>query len=298
MNEFRLYLASQEYSSTSIDTHLKCVARFIKWLKEEGIEAVECAHNDLMAYVRSLGVRELKQSTIQSYLSSVKLYFDYLIRNDQLTVNPASRIEIKGIKRKTLYHTLDPEELLEIYNTYPLLRLEDHRNKVIAGLLLFQALRTVELSKLDLSNIHLDQGRIEVIGGKNSESRIMTLEAIQMVDFYQYINEIRPKIEALPMKRKSQIKQPTSKLFIGQGGSNSSFNNIMNQVISALVKKDSRVQSSHQIRTSVIVNWLKQFNLREVQYKAGHRYVSSTEAYLVNDMEGLIEEVNQFHPLG
>ncbi|MEQ9403212.1 MAG: hypothetical protein RIM99_06495 [Cyclobacteriaceae bacterium] len=72
----------------------------------------------------------------------------------------------------------------------------------------------------------------------------------------------------------------------------------MHQVIATLKSIDPGVQSTHQLRTSVMVNWLKSHNLREVQYMAGHRYVSSTETYLVNDMEGLIEEVNQFHPLG
>lgn len=30
----------------------------------------------------------------------------------------------------------------------------------------------------------------------------------------------------------------------------------------------------------------------------GHRYISSTESYQQNEMEGLAEEVNKFHPLG
>jgi integrase/recombinase XerD len=40
------------------------------------------------------------------------------------------------------------------------------------------------------------------------------------------------------------------------------------------------------------------YNLRQAQYLAGHRYISSTESYQQNEMEGLSEEVNQFHPLG
>lgn len=54
----------------------------------------------------------------------------------------------------------------------------------------------------------------------------------------------------------------------------------------------------HQIRASVITNWLKMHNLREVQYLAGHRYISSTESFLENEIEGLQEEVQQFHPMG
>lgn len=48
----------------------------------------------------------------------------------------------------------------------------------------------------------------------------------------------------------------------------------------------------------IIAKWLKTHNLREVQYLGGHRYISSTESFLQNDMEELIEEINQYHPLG
>ncbi len=53
-----------------------------------------------------------------------------------------------------------------------------------------------------------------------------------------------------------------------------------------------------QLRASVITDWIKALNLWEAQYRAGHRYVSSTEAYLVNDLEGMAEDVARFHPIG
>jgi integrase/recombinase XerD len=63
-------------------------------------------------------------------------------------------------------------------------------------------------------------------------------------------------------------------------------------------RKNKLVVNAKQLRASVIVKWLKIYNLRKVQYLAGHRYISATEAYRQNEMEGLTEEVNQFHPLG
>ena len=51
-----------------------------------------------------------------------------------------------------------------------------------------------------------------------------------------------------------------------------------------------------QIRTSVIIHWLKQYNLRKTQYLAGHKYISSTERYVQDDLESLHETINTFHP--
>ena len=61
---------------------------------------------------------------------------------------------------------------------------------------------------------------------------------------------------------------------------------------------NSKVVSFNHIRTSVITHWLKIHNLRQTQYMAGHRFVSSTEAYLINDLDDLQEEIARFHPIG
>ena len=47
----------------------------------------------------------------------------------------------------------------------------------------------------------------------------------------------------------------------------------------------------------MIVDWLTRYNLREVQYMAGHRYVSSTESYRAHDVEALSKDMDVYHPL-
>ncbi|MEX2595998.1 MAG: hypothetical protein WEC59_03635 [Salibacteraceae bacterium] len=48
----------------------------------------------------------------------------------------------------------------------------------------------------------------------------------------------------------------------------------------------------------MIVHRLKNYNLRQAQYMAGHKYISSTKAYLVNDLDDLQKDIEQFHPIG
>jgi integrase/recombinase XerD len=57
-----------------------------------------------------------------------------------------------------------------------------------------------------------------------------------------------------------------------------------------------KVLSARQLKASVIVHWLKLYNLRQVQYMAGHRYVSSTESFLVNEMDEMIGDIEKYHP--
>lgn len=96
--------------------------------------------------------------------------------------------------------------------------------------------------------------------------------------------------------RVANVRQPG--LFITEGDGISSFNNMMNPIILKFRKVNPNVLNAKQIRVLVITKWLKIHNIREVQYLSGHRYISSTESYLQNDIKGLQEEVQQFHPLG
>jgi integrase/recombinase XerD len=166
------------------------------------------------------------------------------------------------------------------------------------GMLVYQGLKTAELGKLETSDINLREGKLTVPGSTKSNGREMILEAHQIMDVYDYTLQVRPLLMQMKPKRRSQTKQETDKLFIGEGGSCYSFSNFMTQLMLTIRKTKASVLNAKQIRASVITKWLKTHNLREVQYMAGHRYISSTESYLHNDMEGLKEEVQQFHPLG
>lgn len=110
---------------------------------------------------------------------------------------------------------------------------------------------------------------------------------------YDYILQVRPEILKMEPKRKSQSKIETDQLFIGEGGNCCSLSNFMTQLMIKVGKINPSVPNIKQIRASVITKWVKQYNLRKAQYLAGHRYISSTESYLRNEMEGLKKEVQR-----
>lgn len=59
---------------------------------------------------------------------------------------------------------------------------------------------------------------------------------------------------------------------------------------------DKNFLNFKQIRASVITYWIQTLGLRKAQYLAGHRYISSTENYLPNDLESLTEDIAKFNP--
>ncbi|MEO0688136.1 MAG: site-specific integrase, partial [Cyanobacteria bacterium J06649_11] len=208
----------------------------------------------------------------------------------KIAVNPATGIEVKGVKRKVLYHILEAHELNQLYNQFTDNSLKGIRDKVMLGLLVYQGLQTSELAKLEVKDIKLREGKIDVAGSVNSNGRTLKLESHQVMDMYDYVLQTRPKIIAVS-------KQETEKLLVSESGG-TQVSNFMSRMMQKLKKLNPSVQNANQIRASVITKWLKTKNLRETQYLAGHRYISSTESYLQNEMEGLKEEVQLYHPLG
>lgn len=165
------------------------------------------------------------------------------------------------------------------------------------GLLVYQGIRTEELGRMTIKEVKLREGKIDVIGSRKNNGRLMQLESHQVMDMYDYVLQARNEIKALPPKRKYQERQESDRLFIGDGGSETEISNMMTQLMIKVRESNPSVQNAKQIRASVITKWVKMYNLRKAQYLAGHRYISTTESYLQNDLEGLQEELNQYHPL-
>lgn len=183
------------------------------------------------------------------------------------------------------------------------------RNQVILGFLLCQGLTVRELHNLEISDINLREGYVLVRGDnpkalrKGTTTRELPLEAFQMIDLMEYINNIRPNILSgkylttpgrKPMK-KNRLRK-TDQVILSMNGS-PSIKNSLHHLFIDLKGINSQIASARQIRQSLIAHWLTKFNLRKVQYLAGHRYVSSTEWYKGNNLEELKREVNLFHPL-
>jgi site-specific recombinase XerD len=286
---FRYYLQGKEYSHASIATYERFTDQFLEWAQKENLPIEQIRYQDILLYTKHCSSKKNhSQRTVQHTIITLGHYFDYLQDTQQIEGNPTKGIKVQGVKRKTLYHILEPNELHTIYNSYGATTLSQKKNKVIIGMLVYQGLKTEELDRLETKDVKLKEGKVEIAGSKKGNARTLQLEAHQVLDVYEYVKETRPQILDV-------TKQKTEKLFVSvEGGQKLRIDFLMAQ----LRKQNNKLESADQLRASVIVKWLKQYNLREVQYLAGHRYISSTEAYKQNEMEGLTEEVNMFHPLG
>lgn len=296
MEIFTEYLTVKGYSSSSRQSIINTVKRFTVWSEEQGIELHLITYNDMLAYVSYCKKQGNKQRTLQVTIGCISHYYTFLISRKELTENPCSNVTIKGIKRKILHDIFTPDELDGIYKTFVASApakgigssLTHKRNKVIAGLLIYQGLRTEEVARLKVADVIMKEGKIFITGSRRTNEREMLLQAHQLYDVMDYINETRKLLVTVTGKN-------TDALFVSLGSSDK-VGNAIDKMVANLKKQNAKIKDAKHLRASVISNWLKIYNIRKVQHMAGHRYVSSTEAYQVNNMDGLKEDVNRYHP--
>ena len=134
------------------------------------------------------------------------------------------------------------------------------------SLLVYQGIKTEELIKLETKDVKVREGKIEIPGGLRSEGRILQLESHQVLELYDYVNNIRKEIL-------TKSGQQTDKLFVSIEGGDS-LNSCMHRLMFWVKRKNKLVVNAKQLRASVIVKWLKMYNLRKVPYLAGDHYIS------------------------
>lgn len=303
-SKFKEWLLLKKYSPATTETTVRLVEYFRGWAASESItELEEISYQDAMMFIQWSSKHGASQKTIGNYLTHIRKFYQFLISEGEVKENPVAHIKVQGIKRKIYYDILNVEELQNLYQQYPTTIahepgknmppqqkniLSRRRNKVILSLLVYQGLRVEEVAALNVQDLQLREGKITIHSQRRTAARTMRLESHQVYELMDYVHEIRKQfIEASGI---------TDRLFI-QWKKGENFYGITQMMLTHLRKINSRIKNFEQIRVSVITAWLKQYDLRKVQYLAGHKYVSSTESYKANNIDELQDDVIKYHPL-
>jgi site-specific recombinase XerD len=303
-SKFKEWLLLKRYSPATANSVIRIVEYFRIWAESESVsDPTEISYQDAMSFMQWSSKHGASQKTIANYLNHVRKFYSFLISEGAVKENPVAHIKVQGIKRRIYHDILNTEELYQLYQQYPTTIeheagkiippqqkniLSRRRNKVILGLLIYQGLRVEEVAALHVQDLQLREGRITIHSQRRTAARIMKLESHQVYELMDYIHEVR--------KQFVEVYGTTDRLFI-QWKKGENFYGITQMMLTHLRKINSRIKNFEQIRASVITAWLKQYDLRKVQYLAGHKYVSSTEDYKANVIDELQEDITKFHPL-
>jgi len=286
LKSFKAYLKKLGNGESTICQKMNYAGYFLKWLESENLQQTRATYSDMLVFIDYCKEKGKSSKLINSNLRVIRNYYEYLKTKDVFLINPAVNLHLKGIRKRLPHDILSYETLETAYNDYEPYDLRTKRNKIILGLLVYQGVTTDELHRIKVSDIDLRNGKINVPGSKRSNNRKLELKSVQILELQEYINEIRPKI----------IRQEAEQLIVSMKGSENVKSSLFH-MFKQIKKLDPDIWNAKQIRYSVITYWLKNHNLRKVQYMSGHKYISSTERYQMNNIESLQKQLDLFHPL-
>lgn len=300
---FRNHLQKQHIDKNTIRQKTNYAGYFLTWLESEHLRPEDTRYNDLLSFIDYCKTEGMGSTQVNRVIASIRDYYKFLKLTEPNIVNPATNLYLKGTRKKVISGIIDFKELETLYQLYPSETLREKRNKVILGLLVYQAINTEELSKLEPGHLKLKEGKIYIPGNRRRNSRTLELKTFQVMELHEYTTEIRPEIlaevtKSKPARKPEKVnkKQIESQLFISINGSEHIKNSLLH-LFRDVQKINPNVINAVQIRQSVITYWLKNHNLRQVQYMAGHKYVSSTERYQANNLDSLKNKLEKYHPL-
>jgi len=283
---FETYRQQNGYSAKSIRVQNCHINRFKSWCITGNINLEEITYNQALQFIDSERNRGIANQSIIREINSIRIYFDYLLESGNIEQNIIRRIKIRNSQKKVIPETLSPEQLENIYQSFLNIPEWEHRtqtvrelhkrNAVLLGLLVYQGLTSGETAKLETSHINLAEGKIYVPSTRKSNARTLKFQANQILPIKNYIEGYKPNPFLFQAKKHSDM---------------------ICKIVEQAKKNQPEIIDSRQIRTSVIMNWLKQYNIRQVQYMAGHKSIRSTEQYRNQDLTDLTKQLELFHPL-
>jgi site-specific recombinase XerD len=300
---FTDYLQSKNHSVRTQQTYLRNVNDFLKWYDNDPLN---CTKKDVLNFLDYLQTKECSSKTKSLFVISLNHYFTFL----QLPTNPTALLKIRGTKKKMLYRIYTTEELEKLFDNYyhfyiqgfddsnipdnmkQRSLLSKYRNYIMLGFAVHQGLTAKELHRLCITDIDLIKAVVNVKAAHKTNARTLPLQASQIGALMHYMQTIRTQFLQgneqtlfIPFYDEGSTQKNTATLY----GCLQNFTNHIKAI-------DKNFVNLKQIRASVITHWLKLHGLRKTQHLAGHRYISSTENYLANNLAGLTDDILKYNP--
>lgn len=310
MESFKTYLQASGKSQSTIRHYVNHASEFLAWLERDNTTLESATAKEVTGYLNYLQQKGQSNDTRALRLTAINHLFHHEIEQGNRIAHPSKHLKIRGKQQNKLYPVLTRAQLESIYLDYQIPAETDprsnrnwfkgyllgkKRNKVILGLMIYQGITTTEIEKIEVPDIDLRSGTLHIKSSRKTNERTLELKPGQIMDIMEYQLQTRPEILRY-------YTQPTNALFLsipksGVTTAKDGFQ-IWKGLKAELTECYPFFVGFQQLRVSVIVGWLNRFNLREVQYMAGHRFVSSTEKYLLHQVEDLQADIDKFHPMG
>ena len=273
INDFLDYLVVEKgLSNNTQDSYRFDLLDFSKYLEENKINDLKnLDEKDIINYLTYLkDDKKLKARSIERHITTLRMLYKYLIKNEILTNDITANIDNLKLGRH-LPDVLTVDEVNDLLDI-KINTIFDIRTKAMLEIMYSSGLRVSELVNLELSDIDTYNDTI-LINGKGSKERIVPIGEYSkkyLNDYLQVRNEL--------IKRKNGNPD---KLFLNNHGmpiTRNGFNFLLNNILKEKgIKKNI---TPHTLRHSFATHMLDNgADLRSIQELLGHSDIVTTRIY-------------------
>ncbi|MFL5752059.1 MAG: site-specific tyrosine recombinase XerD [Bacteroidia bacterium] len=287
---FRLHLQMERsLSGNSVESYTDDVNKlrdFIDPTYALSPQKIKLEHlREFLKLLNEIGIGSNSQARI---ISGIRSFYKYLLLENEISHDPTTLLEAPRTKRK-LPQVLSVPEIDALIGAVDRSKAEGERNVALLETLYSCGLRVSELITLKISDLHLKEDYIRIIG-KGNKQRLVPLGKTAKKHIRLYLEQVRP---AVPIKKGSE-----DVLFLNRRGAGLSRIYIF-MLIKDLAKKAgvNKVISPHTFRHSFATHLIDGgADLRAIQEMLGHESITTTEIYTHLDDSFLRENIMSFHP--
>tara|TARA_B100001175_G_scaffold70523_1_gene58390 strand:+ start:2681 stop:3595 length:915 start_codon:yes stop_codon:yes gene_type:complete len=272
----------KNYALNTISSYKRDLLKFSSFLSKKEVLDFKMIDPDVLnIFVMELRHTNTSGKSIKRYLSSIRVFFNFLIEVGEVQTNPALLIKTPKVERD-LPKTIDFDDLKKMM-TINSTQYKELRAVLMIELLYSCALRVSELVGINFEDIDMDEGFVKVMG-KGGKARFSPMGQTTIDVLKRYIKQ-RPNCA-------------TNALFINQNNTRISTRTVQNVVKKRALQVGISINvHPHMLRHAAATHFLQSsHDLRTVQEFLGHKSIKSTQVYTHLDFLELSKVYDEFHP--
>ena len=276
-------------SKNTIQSYESDIYQLYQWnISKNKKRITEIKKIDTSQYISYLFSQNLKSTSVNRKISSLKTFFNFLLKKKLIDVNPFAD-QIMPKKPISLPKSISEDDVVKLLDAPNPDSLIGLRDKAMLELLYASGVRISELVNIKFSDLDLERNIIKVFG-KGSKERLVPFgeDAAQCIS--AYIDE----------RKKNKDIASIKYIFLNNRGSKISrhafWHRLKEYCLEIGLKRDI---SPHTLRHAFATHLLNRgADLRSVQVLLGHSDLSTTQIYTHIAKQRLSELVKKHHPRG
>ncbi len=248
------------------------------------VESKDITADDIRSFLEYIYDQNLKKSSIERKIASIKSFFKFLHSRNYISINPAQKIHYPR-REKKLPRSLKLSDVDRILN-FECDEFSDYRDMALLETFYATGCRVGELSGTDITHLDLESMRLRVTGkGKVDRITFLTPSACSALKHY--------------LKFRSMVTGENEKaLFVNYRGGRITTRGIYDIVIkrtrnAGVTSHVSPHTLRHTFATEVLNGGA---DIRAVQEMLGHQSLSTTQIYTHTTRDRLKKIYSDYHP--